>query len=666
MRTLNILGAVSLLACRAIAQPPVAPTPDPVGKPRGDNTGNYNIVDSMETGYRFLTLGGSLDQYRSMVNYGNGVRLLSSYLTMNSRDGHGRYFDEIVLTTQGLGNDPYESATLRIQKNALYRYDLTWRLNDYNNPGLRSGGADSQHLLNTRYTLQDHDFTLFPQSAFKFFLGYTRGAQGGPAISTVQLFDARGNEFPLFENVRRLRNEYRIGGEATLLGVRLNWTRGWEDFKEDSPYDLNGFSQGNNPLSSTTLTSFHRREPYHGTSPYWRVALFTERKWLAVNGRFTYTSGSRDFVLNENATGTGGRSGADMARQIVTFGNGRRLVATGNLNLSLFPTSKLTIVNSTAVYNSRIDGNATFQTLDNATLTIQQVNFQFLGIRTIANQTDVNYQAQPWLGVYGGYHYTNREFRSIEQSAFLGSTDRIPASQTNELNSGVFGVRLKPAKPLTIVLDGEVGRVNGPFTPWAENAYHLLGAHVQYKTKKFLATAFTRASYNTNSVALSSFASRQRNYAADFSWTPLDWFSLDTGYSKLHLNTVSGLAYFANSQQVLGDQSFYISNIHTFNLGVRLALLKRADLFVGYNHVQDTGDGCGTPLGTLGGSSLPAILAAQTFPLTYQTPLARVSVRIAERLRWNVGYQFYRYNEKFYQRDDFRAHTGYTSLLWSF
>jgi hypothetical protein len=665
MRTQHILGAVSLLASCIAAQQVVAPTPDPVGKPRGDNAGDYNIVDSMETGYRFLTAGGSLDQYRSMVNYGNGVRLLSSYFTMNSRDGHGHYFDEIVLTTQGLGNDPYESATLRIQKNALYRYDLTWRLNDYNNPGLRSDGANSQHLLDTRYTLQDHDFTLFPQAAYKFFLGYTRGSQNGPALSTVQLFDsARGNEFYLFENVRRTRNEYRVGGEATLLGVRLNWMRGWEDFKEDSPYDLY-FKQDKNFNTSTTLTSFHRREPYHGTSPYWRVGLFAERKWFAVNGRFTYTSGSRDFVLNENDLGTGGRGNA-LARQIVTFGNARRLIATGNLNLSIFPTSKLTIVNSTAVYNSRIDGNASFQTFDNAALTIQQVNFQFLGIRTIANQTDMNYQAQPWLGLYGGYHYTNREFRSIEQSTFLDTTDRIPASQTNELNSGVFGARLRPAKPLTIVLDGEVGRANGPFTPFGEGAYHLLGARVQYKTKKFLASAFTRSNYNTNSVALSSFASRQRSYAADFSWTPLDWFSLDTGYSKLHLNTVSGLAYFASGQQVLGDQSFYISNIHTFNIGMRLALLKRADLFLGYNHVQDTGDGRGNPLGTLGGSSLPALLASQTFPLTYQTPLARISVRLHERLRWNFGYQFYRYNEKFYQRDDFRAHTGYTSLLWSF
>jgi hypothetical protein len=163
------------------AQQTVAPTTEPVGSARGDNWSDYNIVSSFETGYRFRTFGGSFDQYRSTVNFGDGIRLLSSFLTINSRDGHGKFFDEAVLTTQGLGNDPYESATFRLQKNRLYRYDMTWRLNDYYNPGLRTGGAQGLHLLDTTYTLQDHDLTLFPQSNIKFFLGYSHGIQNGPA-----------------------------------------------------------------------------------------------------------------------------------------------------------------------------------------------------------------------------------------------------------------------------------------------------------------------------------------------------------------------------------------------------------------------------------------------------------------------------------------------------
>src|SRR5579864_582724 len=510
---LRIVIAAAILLPVALAQPTVAPTAEPVGATRGDNWSDYNMVDSFETGYRFRTFGGSFDQYRSTVNYGDGIRLLSSFFTMNSKDGHGRFFDEVVLTTQGLGNDPYQNAALRISKIGLYRYDMHWRLNDYFNPGLRTDGAGGQHLLDTEYTTQDHDFTLFPESNLKFFLGYSRGDQNGPAISTIQLFDNRGNEFPLFENVRRVRNEYRVGNEFRLFGVRVNWMRGWDDFKEDSNY-LSGLNPGNNADNPTTLSSFIRNEPIHGTSPYWRVALFTDRKYFSANGRFTYVSGRRAFVLDETALGTT-RFGAAGDRQIITSGVAQRPALAGNLTFSIFPTAKLSIVNQTTINNIRIDGNSVYAQFDNATQSLEYLQFEFLGIRTIANETDVNFQASSKVGFYGGYHYSNRQIRSIEQTNVEGSIFNAPSEQTNQLNSGVFGVRLKPVKPLSIILSGEIGRTDQPLTPISERNYHALEARLHYKMKKFLFSASTQENYNVNSVSLSSYASHARTHSAD-------------------------------------------------------------------------------------------------------------------------------------------------------
>src|SRR5438105_2013960 len=163
-----------ILAASVWAQPPVAPTNEPTGPPRGENVSNYNIRESFEAGYRFRETDGNSDMYRSTVNYGSGIRLLASSLSVQSREGHGKYFDQILLTTQGLGNDPYESAALRIEKNRWYRYELTWRSLAYFNPGLSvaNGTANGEHLLDTVRHLQDQDFTLFPQSNFKVFLGY--------------------------------------------------------------------------------------------------------------------------------------------------------------------------------------------------------------------------------------------------------------------------------------------------------------------------------------------------------------------------------------------------------------------------------------------------------------------------------------------------------------
>src|SRR5215470_9975817 len=156
MKTL-ILTLAAIAAMQA--QQPIAPTNEQVGLARGENHGDYNITNSFETGYRWSLVGGDLGEYRSDVNYRNGLRLLSSSLSIDSKDGHGRYFDQILLNTLGLGNDPYQSAVLRIQKNRLYRYDMTWRLNDYFNPALTI--ANGEHFKNTSRIWQDHDFTLF-------------------------------------------------------------------------------------------------------------------------------------------------------------------------------------------------------------------------------------------------------------------------------------------------------------------------------------------------------------------------------------------------------------------------------------------------------------------------------------------------------------------------
>ena len=193
-----------------IAQDTVAPTTGESTLPaRGENTGDYNVVQSWELGYRFASVGGDDGKYRSDVNYGEGIKLLSSYLTVNSRDGQGRWFDEIALTTQGLGNDPYESATLRVQKNRWYRYDLLWRSNAYFSPGLTV--ADGEHMENTTYRSQDHDLTLLPQSWFRIRAGYSRTTQDGPALTTEQEFDPQGDVFPIFRDTREQYNEYRAG-----------------------------------------------------------------------------------------------------------------------------------------------------------------------------------------------------------------------------------------------------------------------------------------------------------------------------------------------------------------------------------------------------------------------------------------------------------------------
>ena len=674
MRTRLLIGWI-LVAQAALAQQVVAPTPDQSGSPRGENTGDYNVMDSFETGYRFAQVAGSIGTYRSDINYGNGIRLLDSNLTVNSRDGHGRWFDQIVLTTIGLGNDPYQSATLRVEKNKLYRYDMLWRLDDYYNPGLPV--AAGLHLMDTGRRMQDHDLTLLPESKVQFHLGYSRNTQDGPALSTVQLClngsiycGTAGNEFPTFENVRRETDEYRVGADVDLAGFKLTLMHSWVFFKDDSGYQENGLETGDNPSSGVTLSQFQRSEPFHGANPYWLGNLTRSGKFLAVNGRITYLQGTGNFILDENAFGVTPLGAQN--QEVMVGGDASRPQVTGDLSISIFPTSRLTIVNNTSVNSSRIDGTSDYGQFNMATQTADFISFRYLGMRTVANATDLHYRVKKWLSFYGGYHYSDRRIEDIEDYAVSGPFNGATYEQSNHLQTGLAGVRIKPSKAMTVNLESEVGRANQPFTPVSERNYLALGGRVEYRVKKFTFDAAYKENYNNNSITFTSYSSHARNYSANAAWTPRDWFTLDASYSKLHLDSLSGIVFFAGPAAVspLSSNQVYISNIHAANLLARFVLAKRVDLYVGYTITMDTGDGrsAAAPPGATDPTTL-IFAPVQTFPLNYQTPMARLSIRLREKLRWNAGWQYYNYHEQFglesfYQ--GYHANTGYTSMTWSF
>jgi len=235
-------------------------------------------------------------------------------------------------------------------------------------------------------------------------------------------------------------------------------------------------------------------------------------------------------------------------------------------------------------------------------------------------------------------------------------------------------VRIRPVKPLTITLNGDLGRADNPLTPISDRTYHTLGGRVDYRTKKLqLSTSYGQV-YNVGAPSsVTTYSSHSRNYTASASLAPNNWFVLDASYMKLHLDTVTGLQFFAGTvrpQLQNTYSSFYISNIHAVNVGARFAIAKRADVYLGYSLTKDTGDGRATAIPTSATDPVQALLSSvQTFPLTYQSPLLRLSFRISSKVRWNAAWQFYSYGEMFHifgYNQNFDAHTGYTSILWAF
>jgi hypothetical protein len=698
------------------AQPIVAPSPDHPGFALGTDLSSYNVTNSFETGYRFSQVGGDSSFYRGTVNYGNGLRLLSSAFTANSKDGHGYLFDAISLSTQGLGNDPYQVATFRIEKNDVYRYDMSWRLSNYFNPSLDNGDSDT--VKNTRRIMQDHDLTVSLAKWAKLKLGYSRNHESGPEFSNYELYigGLARDVLPIDRDTRRDWNEYRVGSQFDFHGFRLTLSHQWEYYKDDSsidslvpgqiyPLPLSQPYQPALPVTYPTLaTAYSRGQPTHGVNQGWFANLNKNRKLWAINARMTYNKGDNSMIYSENESGAAAiatttpaypgsvacsNCGVGGPANAATFmmGNARWPFTAGDVTFSLFPTSNLTIVNSTSAEANRYDGGGQMLQVSSVAATKNIYWLYHMGEGRVSDSLDSNYRLNKWLGLNAEYRYTDRWL--VNDLVRSGTTNSKDLNTLDDhMNTGTFGIRLRPAQPLSVNVDATVGRDSGAETPISPAHFHNIRARAEYRVQKRVRFAGTyRQIYNLNapvgySYTLNAaygappaayYASHSRDLSFNSSFTVNRNLSLDASYSKTHLDTLANLWAEIPSSPTLvvserGYVSQYVSNVHTVSLMARTTL-HRGTFYAGYNIARDTGDGRAVQNLGLQDPAASYLAGLNTFPMTYQAPMARLSIKITEKMRWNGGWEFYRYNQKFAYfgyMPYYRAQTGYTSLSWAF
>jgi hypothetical protein len=430
--------------------------------------------------------------------------------------------------------------------------------------------------------------------------------------------------------------------------------------------------------------------------PGWFGNLNKSAKLWALNARITYNKGDSDTMYYEAesgaraiATSACSNCGAGAPATASTFmpGTGRHPFSAGDVTFSLFPTDRLTIVSSTSAEFNRYDGVGQMLQVNTAVATKNILWRYYLGDQRISDSLDANYRVAKWLGLNAEYRYTDRRlYNNLNRTGTTNSHDLNTLD--DHMNTGTLGFRLKPIKPLSLNVDGTIGRDNAAETPVSPAHFHNIKARVEYRQSKRLRFGGTyRLMYNLNAPAwvntttqccsapIPYYASHSRDLSGTASFEVNRGLSLDASYTKLHVDTFANL--WVELQTAVpnvinsfpGYASQYISNITTVSLTARTTIGKRATLYAGYHITHDAGDGRSQQNLGLTDPAAAYLAGLSTFPMTYQAPMARLSVKLTPKLQWNGGWEFYRYNQKFayfgYQ-PYYRAQTGYTSLGFSF
>jgi len=713
------LALVLIVACGlAVAQSP-SPSPKKTDYSEtpaetGEKAGDFTVISSLEFGYRGLRVDGDLNKYQSDLNYKAGPRVFDSSFLLKSTDSKSGLFDSLLATSTGWGADPQGNLRVSVEKPEWYRFDATYRrfkyfrfLNDFANPNwvfspptfsVPPKVVTGEHGYNTRVRLGDFDLTLLPKNRrIRFNIGYSPERYSGPAFTN---YHSGGNEFILLSQLKSRANDFRVGADGTLGPLNFSFLQGFRRFRDDSVIDLGATPGINLNPAVASLTSFDRNEPARGSVNYSRFSLQTlVAKKLDITGRIIYSKSEQNYSSLESFTGRNWNpritgfppSPPGATPNILNLGrynlagNTERPSWLGDLGLTLLATDKFRLSNTFRVETFEINGAALFAdffSLTRGTRT-DTVGFSNRDVNTrteyrkIQNTIEGDYQFDKNYSIHLGYRYGRRRIEEAISGFALNSnapTALVPVSETEHNNTHAFlgGFKARPLNEWTIYFDAEHGTADNVFTRIGNYNYTNIRAKSRYKPTSRLAlnlAVITKNNSNPSEIAgvsLEDFgvSVKSRLFSSSLDWTATPRFSISTGYNYHWINSRAIVDYFFNSvQHPLGNSLYFVRN-NFFFVETVAHVAPRVTLFTAYRINKDNGQGnrVAEPTGT------PGTLIA-SYPMSFQSPEARLAIKLHRRLDWNVGYQYYNYNESTIvgpRPQNYHAHLPYTSLRFYF
>jgi len=717
-----MLVTVLSLRVATAQQPSPSPTPKPSDATQtsvgpnapvesGENAGDFLLVSSIEFGYRGLSVDGDLNKYQSDLNYKAGPRVFDSSFLLRSRDGNkGGLFETFLVTTTGWGADPNGNVRVSAEQPEWYRFDATYRrfkyfrfLNTFANPNwvfsppqfsVPPKVTTGEHGVDTRVSLGDFDLTLLPKNEhIRFNIGFSPERYSGPAFIN---YHVGGNEFNLLSEIRSRANDYRFGADGRLGPVNFSFLQGFRRSRDDSTIDV-GVNPGINVNPAVAnLTDFNRDQPTRGSVNYTRFSLQTlVARRLDITGRVIYSKAESEFGFAENFTGrnwnpriTGFPPSPPAATpnilnlgQYVLSGNTERPQWLGDIGLTWMATNKFRLSNTFRVEDFSIDGNAVFSdffslTRGTRTDTIGFSNFNAhtrTEYRKYQNTIEGDYQFNKDYSIHLGYRYGHRRIEETLEGFNLGANQptAVPTSvdeETNNTHAILGGFKARPKNDWTIYFDAEHGTSDNVFTRIGNYDYTNIRLKSRYKPTSRVAfnlAVITKDNSNPSEIAgvsLEDFGVKikSRIFTSSLDWTATSRFSINTGYNYHWINSRAIVDYFFNSVRHPLGNSLYLVRNNFFYVETVARVAPRTTLFAAYRINKDNGQGnrVTDPTGN------PGTLVA-SYPMSYQSPEARLAIKLHHRLDWNVGYQYYNYNESTVvgpRPQNYHAHLPYTSL----
>jgi len=261
---------------------------------------------------------------------------------------------------------------------------------------------------------------------------------------------------------------------------------------------------------------------------------------------------------------------------------------------------------------------------------------------------------------YGRKFTASAGWRATHRDVTLAAPEEEPESDTQNTNSFIGGLRVRPLKSTSLFFDYERGETSNAFVRVNPLEYQRfrIRANVQATNSFSFNTTFT-ATDSTNPTPQVDNDGNFRSFSVAVTWEPKERLWLTGGYNYDYLFNTADILFFINNVQNTGRSVYYARQNLVF-LDSRFAVTNRLDLFLVYRFIQD--------LGAPSSSSVPPgpNNFITSYPLFRHNPEARIAFRFNNHLTGNLSYRHYSYNEKMFDVQDYRAQIVTTSLRFTF
>jgi hypothetical protein len=644
-------AAQSAPATPASPVPAASPSETPAASPT-PSTEQW-ITGSVDFGYRFTSTGGDNDVYRSVVNLGQGPRLLGLDLTIV--DPKKRLFDRLDVRANNWGGDPYNTLHIDASKRGIYDFNFDYRdiayfnlLPSFADPLLGTGLVLDEDSYFARRRMSDFQLDLFPGHRIIPYLAYGRDSGAGTGITT---FVSDANTYPVADYTFDKTDNYRGGVHLEFNRFHATLEQGGTTLRDDQQAYDSTLNYGNNyePYFGQTLDLTNLAQAYgiRGSSIYSK-GLFTASpySWLDVSGQFLYSLPNTNVNYTQSDTGSLVVQEAILfytGEQALGFAAGKQPHTTGSLGFELRPLKRVRILESwmTDRMHTAAAGLVTDMILQplSAAMTTPTDLTSLLVMNYNQEQTDILLDITHKLTLHGGYRYA---WGDAETGNMLIAG---PGQESSELRQqvGIAGINFRATQKLSANVDFEAADTSHAYFRTSLYNYQKMRARARYQLASKLALQASFSLLNNRNPTSGidyDFLSRQNSLSA--SWTPSKRVSILGEYTRSTLR--SDIGYL--EPETLGPEtSLYRDNAHNASALVDLALPTYAKL---------------APHLSFGGS---LFISSGSRPTTYYQPLARLSLPLHKGLVWKSEYRYYGYDEIFYQYEGFRAHllqTGFT------